>query len=190
MPGMSWMGEKALWNISDGRDDNGDGDDDDNDDDNHLDPCQACWCQGWSPPEEPSSSACARACESSTSRCGPQCLRIWMILQIHKSEMRKSTCTCILYGYQRSLIWNNENYKTACVVFWDIPGTMECCGGQILKCARLRVILHLLRKSWHFYELLCHPHICVCFLYLVFAFPLILFVYLWRPFSLPVSAIC
>ena len=50
-----------------------DDDGDVGDDLNHLAPCQA-WCRGWCPPEEPSSSTCVRAFESSTSRCGPRCL--------------------------------------------------------------------------------------------------------------------
>lgn len=54
------------------KDDDGDVVDDDL---NHLVPCQA-WCRGWCPPAEPSSSTCAHAFESSTSRCGPRCLAI------------------------------------------------------------------------------------------------------------------
>ena len=79
MPGMSWIeGEKALWNIFDGKDDDdehNDENDGDGDDDNHLDPYRACLCQGWCPPAEPSSSTCELASESSTSRSGPRCLK-------------------------------------------------------------------------------------------------------------------
>ena len=48
-------------------------DGDDKDDLKNLAPCQA-WCRGWCPPAEPSSSTCAPAFESSTSRSGPRCL--------------------------------------------------------------------------------------------------------------------
>ena len=60
----------------DGEDDEDHAKDDDGDvvaDLNHLAPCQA-WCRGWCPPAAPSSSTCAPAFESSTSRCGPRCL--------------------------------------------------------------------------------------------------------------------
>ena len=77
------MEEKALWNIFDGKDDHDDrdgesvrdGDGDGDGDGGHLDPYQACWCQDWCPPAEPSSSTCELAFSSLTSRSGPQCLK-------------------------------------------------------------------------------------------------------------------
>ena len=36
---------------------------------------------------------------------------------ITNAEIRNAQINMYMYGYPRTLIWNNENYKTACVVF-------------------------------------------------------------------------
>ena len=77
----SWLHLKSV----------GDGD---GDGDGHLDPYQACWCQDWCPPAEPSSSTCELAFSSLTSRSGPQCLnyKIYKVrdnMQVNMNKVNK-----------------------------------------------------------------------------------------------------